>query len=85
MRDKLDLIKTLNAGELQGWHRLIVGRGEPYNRPPFEGEIAALHERAKQLGVTLNEKTSRTLSTEGKGARPDHPAQSHAHNEPQAD
>lgn len=47
---KLDMIRTLSAGELQGWHRYCTAW-----RQPFAGEIAALMERAKQLGITLSD------------------------------
>lgn len=45
---KLSLIRTLNSGELAGWWRYV----HRY-RQPFAGEIVALMERAKQLGVSL--------------------------------
>lgn len=54
---KLDMIRSLSAGELAGWHRLVTGSA-PYCRPPFEGEIAALHQRARELGVTLTSSSS---------------------------
>ena len=49
---KLAMIRRLSAAELIGWHRLVTGSA-PYCRAPFEGEIAALHQRARELGVTL--------------------------------
>lgn len=45
---KLAMIRTLTAGELVGWWRYVHGY-----RAPFAGELIALMERAKQLGVTL--------------------------------
>lgn len=45
---KLTLIRTLTAGELAGYHRYATGW-----REPFPGEIAALMDRAKRLGVSL--------------------------------
>lgn len=45
---KLAMIATLSRGELQGWHRYCTEY-----REPFPGEIAALMERAKQLGIKL--------------------------------
>lgn len=47
-RHKLDMIRQLTAGELAGWHRYCTAY-----REPFPGEIMALMERAKRLGVTL--------------------------------
>lgn len=49
---KMDMIRSLTAAELAGWHRLVTGSA-PFCRAPFEGEIAALHQRARQLGVML--------------------------------
>lgn len=45
---KLDMIRSLPAGELTGWHRYCT-----VWRQPFPGELAALHQRAKVLGMTL--------------------------------
>jgi len=45
---KLDMIRRLTAGELQGWNRYCT-----VYRQPFAGEIAALMERAAQLGTSL--------------------------------
>lgn len=45
---KLDMIRTLTAGELVGWHRYCTAW-----RQPFAGEIVALMERAKVLGIEL--------------------------------
>jgi hypothetical protein len=46
---KLDMIRKLTAGELQGWYRYCTSW-----RQPFPGEIAALMARAKVLGVSLD-------------------------------
>lgn len=54
---KLAMIRRLSAGELAGWHRLVTGSA-PFCREPFEGEIAALHQRARQLGVILTSSSS---------------------------
>ena len=45
---KLAMIRTLTAGELQGWWRYCAAW-----RQPFAGEIAALMDRARTLGVSL--------------------------------
>jgi hypothetical protein len=45
---KLAMISELTAGELAGWHRYATGW-----RQPFPGEIVALMDRAKMLGVSL--------------------------------
>jgi hypothetical protein len=45
---KLAMIRTLTAGELAGWHRYCTAW-----RQPFPGEIIALMDRAKTLGVSL--------------------------------
>ncbi len=45
---KLAMIRFLPAGELMGWHRYCT-----VWRKPFPGELAALHARAKALGVVL--------------------------------
>jgi len=45
---KLDMIRTLTRGELLGWHAYVTRY-----RQPFAGEIAALMERATQLGTSL--------------------------------
>lgn len=46
---KLDMIRQLTRGELAGWFAYATRY-----RQPFPGEIVALMERAKQLGVTLS-------------------------------
>lgn len=46
---KLEMIRTLPRGELEGWHRYATTY-----RQPFDGEIAALTARATQLGITLS-------------------------------
>ena len=53
MTDKLAMIKTLGADELRGWFRIITGTGNPYNRAPFDGELAAMHDRAARIGINL--------------------------------
>ena len=45
---KLTMIRTLSAGEWQGWWGYIHA-----SRAPFAGEIAAMHHRARQLNLTL--------------------------------
>lgn len=45
---KLEMIRTLPRGELLGWHRYCTAW-----REPFPGEIVALLDRAKRLGITL--------------------------------
>lgn len=45
---KLEMIRTLTAGELQGWWRYVHGY-----RASFPGEIVELLDRAKRLGITL--------------------------------
>ncbi len=47
---KLAAIRTLTAGELAGWHRYCTEW-----REPFPGEMAALIQRARQLGVSLQD------------------------------
>lgn len=47
---KRDLIAALTPGELRGWHAYIFRRP---NREPFEGELSALMERARQLKIEL--------------------------------
>ena len=54
---KLAMIRRLSAAELIGWHRLVTGSA-PFCRAPFTGEIAALHQRARQLGVILTSSSS---------------------------
>lgn len=53
MRRKLALIARLPAGELAGWWRYVHGY-----REPFVGEIAALLDRARALGIDLPQTTS---------------------------
>jgi len=55
----LSHIPTLSRPELQGWHAVVSHPSEPWGRPPLQGEIAALHARAKALGATLSTATSR--------------------------
>jgi hypothetical protein len=45
---KLAMIRTLSAGELQGWWQHFRQW-----REPFAGEVQALHQRERQLNVTL--------------------------------
>lgn len=45
---KLAMIRTLTAGELAGWHRYCTAW-----REPFAGEIVALMDRARMLGISL--------------------------------
>jgi hypothetical protein len=45
---KLAMIGALTAGELAGWWRYVHGY-----RAPFAGDIIALMDRAKTLGVSL--------------------------------
>lgn len=49
---KLSMIRTLSAGELRGWWLYVVTREL---RPEFDGERAALLDRAQVLGITLGE------------------------------
>ena len=49
---KLSMIRTLSAGELKGWWLYVVTREL---RPEFDGERAALMERAHVLGITLGD------------------------------
>lgn len=49
---KLDTIRKLPADQLRGWFRYVQ---VPWGREPFDGELAALHSRARSLGVTLSE------------------------------
>jgi len=53
MHRKLAQIDRLSAGELAGWWRYVHGY-----REPFAGEIAALLDRAKALGIDLPAKSS---------------------------
>lgn len=52
-RIQLAAIAKLSAGELQGWSDLVTGGKYGFRRNPFPGEIAALMDRARVLGVTL--------------------------------
>ena len=47
---KLAMIATLPERQLRGWHRALT---EWRVRDSFPGEIAALHDRARMLGITL--------------------------------
>lgn len=48
---KLEQIALQDANDTIGWFRAIfVGR----RRPSFEGKAAAVHERARELGVDLS-------------------------------
>lgn len=49
---KLETIAKLPAAELRGWLRFLQ---VPWGREPFDGEIAAIHARARALGITLSE------------------------------
>lgn len=49
---KLDAIGKLPAAELRGWLRYLQ---VPWGREPFDGELAAIHNRARALGITLSE------------------------------
>lgn len=49
---KLASIARLPAGELIGWWEYIHQTDAA--RAPFEGEIAALMERARKLGIKLD-------------------------------
>ena len=49
---KLFMIRTLSAGELKGYWLYVVTREL---RPAFDGERAALMDRAQVLGITLGE------------------------------
>lgn len=51
--DKLAMIRRLSAGELAGYHRYCT-----VWREPFPGEVLALHQRARELGVTLTSSSS---------------------------
>lgn len=55
---KLDMIRRLPEAELRGWWRFVHGW-----REPFPGEIAALHQRAQRLGVTLSSPAAPSAST----------------------
>jgi len=44
------MIATLPERQLRGWHRALT---EWRVRDSFPGEIAALHDRARMLGITL--------------------------------
>lgn len=60
---KLAMIRSLTAGELAGWHRYATGW-----RQPFPGEIVALMDRAKMLGVSLP--AARNVSATASGTLP---------------
>lgn len=45
---KLAMIRTLTRGELEGWWRYVHGW-----RAPFAGEVIALMDRARMLGISL--------------------------------
>lgn len=49
---KLSMIRTLSAGELKGYWLYVVTREL---RPAFDGERAALLDRAHVLGITLGD------------------------------
>lgn len=49
---KLSMIRTLSDKELRGWWLYVVTREL---RPAFDGERAALLDRAHVLGITLGE------------------------------
>ena len=49
---KLSTIRTLSDKELRGWWLYVVTREL---RPAFDGERAALLDRAQVLGITLGE------------------------------
>ena len=49
---KLGMIAKLDEPELRGWWQYIH---RPWARPQFDGEIAALTERANVLGVALGD------------------------------
>ena len=49
---KLSMIRTLSAGELKGYWLYVVTREL---RPEFDGERAALMDRAHVLGITLGD------------------------------
>lgn len=62
---KLDMIRRLPEGELRGWWRFVHGW-----REPFPGEIAALHQRAQRLGVTLSSPVAPSASTTAAAPQP---------------
>jgi len=49
---KLSMIRTMSDKELRGWWLYVVTREL---RPAFEGERAALMDRAQVLGITLGD------------------------------
>ena len=49
---KLSMIRTLSDKELRGWWLYVATREL---RPAFDGERAALLDRAQVLGITLGE------------------------------
>lgn len=49
---KLSMIRTLSDKELRGWWLYVVTREL---RPAFDGERAALLDRAQVLGITLGD------------------------------
>ena len=50
---KLADISKLPPLELQEWFAVVTGKSTLHQRPPFAGEIAALMDRARRLGVDL--------------------------------
>lgn len=54
-RLKMDTIRSLPAHELRGWYQHITTGAHGVHRHPFPGEIAACADRARALGITLNE------------------------------
>lgn len=53
----LSAISRLSAPELCGWHGWVTSDLSPGPRP---GELAALHERARTLGIVLSVKSSQS-------------------------
>lgn len=51
-------ISSLSRLELIGWHCVVSHPHGPWGREPMPGEIAALHERARALGIVLSAKSS---------------------------
>lgn len=52
----ISAISRLSALELCGWHGWVTSDLSPGPRP---GELAALHERARTLGIVLSVNSSR--------------------------
>lgn len=48
---KLSMIEALSADEVRGWWSCL--HGPDRIRDPFDGEMRALMQRARELGVTL--------------------------------